>query len=330
MRNLQLESLETRQLLNGNSVSTQLLPSQSPPEAPSTPWITGRFLFIDYGGRPELFGWAWSGEGGMEIGRLRSIAFGGFDGSGRDIRGPQAFSRLSSADTSPAETWSGVSRGSSTYPGADPNFAGSRGTASINFVAPVTAPATAPAAPANNGASGATIPGILLQRLNPQPLSFLENPVGARSLPIDARGLFALRAPVQTPRGNEGLLGYAGSLGEESRQGRLTPGTSTAAGAQQEPVLPSPKVADLLAILPFFDDSALDVGIQQFLEQLERLCPSLTNHADSSALWPWIVAVTAAATAGEIARRELRRPPVASTGERNEIGCFPPDRLFGG
>jgi hypothetical protein len=289
-------------------------------------------LFIDYGGRPELFGWGWSGEGGMEIGRLRTIAYGGFDFSGRDIRGLQAFSRLSPADPSPAETWSGVSRGSMTYPGADPNVAGVRGIAPINFVAPVTAPATAtaPAGPGNNGGAGATIPGILLQRLNPQPVSFFENPVGGRSLPIDAQGFFAVRAPVQAPRGSEGLPRYDGSLGEESRQGRLTPGTATAAGPQQEQVLPSPKVSDLLAILPFFDDSALDVGIQQLLEQLERLCPRLANDGDSSALWPWIVAVTAAATAGEIARRELRRPPVGSAGECNEIGGFPPDRLFGG
>jgi hypothetical protein len=264
----------------------------------------------------------------MEIGRLRSIAFGGFDGSGRDIRGPQAFSRPSPADTSPAETWGGVGRAGTNNPGADPAFVGGRGTAAINFLALAAAPATAPVGPANNTASGATLPGILLQRLNPQPLSFLENPVGVRSLPADVQGLFAVRGPVQAPRVSEGLLGYAGSSGEESRQGRQTSGTATAAPAQQEQALPSPKVSDLLAILPFFDDSALDVGIQQFLEQLERLCPRLANDGESSALWPWIVAVTAAATAGEIARRELRRPPVASAGERNEIGCFPSDHLF--
>jgi hypothetical protein len=322
MRNLQLEALESRRVLNGNSVSAQLLPPQAPSAATPIFWLTERLTFIDYPGRTEVVMWGWSGEGSMPIGRVR-IAFGGFDGSGRDMHSLQAYSRITPADPSAAQTGSEVDRVSANSSGADPAFAGGRGTTPRSFVAP----AVAPAGPANSSTSGATLPAILLQRLSPPHLSFLETPVAVRNLPSDVQGLFALRAPVQAPKVSEGVLGYAGSYGEQSRQ---TSGTSTADHPQQEAVLPSPKVADLLAVLPFLDDAALDVGIKQFLEQLERLCPRLANDGESSAAWPWIVAVTAAATAGEIARRELKRPPVASVGEYDQTGWFPPDRFFAG
>jgi hypothetical protein len=321
MRKLQVEPLESRRLLNGNSASAQLLPPQLPPAAPPTFWITERLTFVDYGGRPEVSEWAWSGEGGLPNVRLRGLFFGGFDGSGRGSL--QVFARVNTAENVVAETFGGLGRVGPNNTAADPSVVSGRGPALLSLV---TSP-TAPAAPANNGASAATPPTILLQRLNPPPLSFLEPPVPVRGLPSEVQGWFATQSPVQAPKVSEGVLGYAGSYGEQSRR---TSGTSTADQGQLKAVLPSPKVADLLAVLPFFDDSALDVGIHQFLEQLERLCPRLANDGESGAAWPWIVAVTAAAAAGEIARRELKRPPVASAGEYDETGWFPPDHLFAG
>jgi hypothetical protein len=322
MLNAQLEELESRQLLNGNSISAQFVPPQ--PSAPSTFWITERLAFVDYAGRLELFGWGWSTEPVLEIGRLRSVAFGGYEGVGRDTHALRAFSRQGPTDASVAETVGDTGRAGTNYPSADPIFAGGRETVPPNFVVP----ATAPTSPAGNAASGATLPGILLQRLNPAPLSFsFDNPVNARNPVIDDQGWFAVRPSTPAPRVREESLGHSGNLGEEER---ATSGTPTTDQVRQDEMLPSPKVSDLLAILPFFDDGALDVGIRQFLAQLERLCPRLTNDPESSALWPWVVAVMAAATAGEIARRELKRPSAASAGERNELDCLPTDHLFAG
>jgi hypothetical protein len=321
MRKLQVEALESRRLLNGNPASGQFLPPQAPPAAPPTLWITERFAFVDYGGRPEVLQWTWSGEGGLPLVRLRNLVFGGFDGGERGSL--QAFARVSTAENVLAETLGSVGRVGTNNSAADPSLVSGRAPALLSLV---TSP-TAPAAPVNNGAATATLPPILLQRLNPSPISFLEPPLPVRSLRNDVPGWFATQSPVQAPKVSEGVLGYAGSYGEPSRN---PSGTSTADQSQQEAVVPSPKVGDLLAVLPFFDDSALDVGIQQFLEQLERLCPRLAGDGESGAAWPWIVAVTAAAAAGEIARRELKRPPVASAGEYDETGWFPPDHLFAG
>jgi len=262
----------------------------------------------------------------MAAGRMRSFAWNDFGGGGRDMYDPQSIGRPGPADASPPEFWGNLGRVAANSPGGDPAVATGRGTVPNNFFALTATSPAAPAASAPNSASGATIPGILLQRINPQPVPAPEAPAGSHSLPSDLQGLFALRGPVPLPRVGEGPQGYSGSS-ETSHQ---TSRTSAAAPAVQEPVLPSAKGADLLAVLPLFDDSGLDVGFQQFLEQLERLCPRLTHDAESSALWPWIVAVTAAATAGEIARRELRRPSVLSSGEGHERGSFPSDQLFVG
>jgi hypothetical protein len=326
MPKLHVESLESRRLLNGNSVAPLLLPLPSFPAVTLTIWMTERLPPGDSGGRLDSFAWGWPGEGSTEAGRLRSFAGNGFDGVGRDMHGPQPFGRPGPADPSSAETWGGTGRVGSNNPSGDPAAGAGRGTVPIHFLASATTPSTTPVGPANNGLSGAALPAILLQRLNPQPVVSLENPVAGHSLPSDMQGVFAVRGPAPAPRGREGPLGYAGSTTEEGRQ---TSGTAAPAQAPQERVLPSPKSADLLAMLPFFDDSALDVGIQQFLQQLERLCPRLASDTESGAWWPWVVAVTAAATAGEIARRELRRPSVVSAAEGHDRGSFPSELFVG-
>jgi hypothetical protein len=70
---------------------------------------------------------------------------------------------------------------------------------------------------------------------------------------------------------------------------------------------PSPQAPDVLTVLPPFDLSALELGLQQFLGQLERMGQQLTGHRDGTGLGLWIVAGAAAATACEIARRQLVR-----------------------
>ncbi len=318
MANLQVEALESRRLLNGHFGAVSLMPLPPFPTGTFIVWMTERLPLGEHGG--------WFGEGAIAAGRMRSFAWNDFDGGGRDMYVPQSVGRPDPADDPPPEIWGYLGRVGANNPGGDPDGTTGRGTVPNNFLALTATSPAAPAASAPSSASGATIPGILLQRINPQPVPAPETPIDSHSLTSDLQGLFALRSPVQLPHVGEGPQRYSGSS-ETSHQ---TSRTSAAAPAAQEPVLPSAKGADLLAVLPLFDDSGLDVGFQQFLEQLERLCPRLTNDAESSALWPWIVAVTAAATAGEIARRELRRPAVLSAGEGHESGGFPSDQLFMG
>jgi len=91
-------------------------------------------------------------------------------------------------------------------------------------------------------------------------------------------------------------------------------------------VLPSPQVAGVLTVLPTVSLSALELGMQQFLAQLERVGQGLAHDRDGGELWPWAVAGTvagvAAIMAGEIARRQLRRPRGEGTAGP------PPDDLF--
>jgi hypothetical protein len=91
-------------------------------------------------------------------------------------------------------------------------------------------------------------------------------------------------------------------------------------------VLPAPQMAGVLTVLPSVSLSALELGMQQFLAQLERVGQGLARDRDGGELWPWVVAGTvagaAAITAGAIARRQLWRPPCEGT------SGSPPDDLF--
>jgi hypothetical protein len=87
-------------------------------------------------------------------------------------------------------------------------------------------------------------------------------------------------------------------------------------------------VFDLLTVLRPFDLSALELSMQQWLEQLERIGQHLALPRNRTGLCLWILAGVAAVTACEIARRQLRRPagvPAVAT------SCWPgtsPDQLF--
>jgi hypothetical protein len=70
-------------------------------------------------------------------------------------------------------------------------------------------------------------------------------------------------------------------------------------------------VSGVLASLLSFDPAVLERGMQQFLERLERLAPTLGGEQEQRGLAPWVVAAAAAAVACELARRQLRRPAEA-------------------
>jgi hypothetical protein len=73
-------------------------------------------------------------------------------------------------------------------------------------------------------------------------------------------------------------------------------------------------VSGILAALPPPDLSALKLGMQQFVAQLEQVGERLTGSRDGMGLCLWVMAGAAAVTACEMARRQLVREqrPVAS------------------
>jgi hypothetical protein len=135
-----------------------------------------------------------------------------------------------------------------------------------------------------------------------------------------------LRAVPAEEVGKAGTI--PGQQSGDSNSGSRTPVTSQ---DEKEAPLPSPQVSGALTLLPALDLSALELGMQQFLEQLENLGPRLVRDGDATLPpWPWIVALTAAATACEIARRELRRPTSVPAVEADGMAAYVRDRLFAG
>jgi hypothetical protein len=61
----------------------------------------------------------------------------------------------------------------------------------------------------------------------------------------------------------------------------------------------------LLSAMPAVDMTVLGRGLDQFMHRLERAGEQLVG--DGEGLRPWLVAAAAAATACEIARRQMRR-----------------------
>jgi hypothetical protein len=93
--------------------------------------------------------------------------------------------------------------------------------------------------------------------------------------------------------------------------------------AVDDAVLPSPRISGALAVIPSFNLSALEQGIQRFLEGLDRLGPRLAPDESATSWWPWILAGVAAATACEITRRESRRLTWSTDGgEWNALRLF--------
>jgi hypothetical protein len=165
----------------------------------------------------------------------------------------------------------------------------------------------------------AAVPGTPTERLNPLPPS-LDNLAFAPVVHLEAQGLSAGGSLVGTEREEEGPF----SLPEPWRRDplsspRAVPPLATVPEEQAEEgwALLSPQVACVLTWLPPRDLSALERGMQQFLGQLEQMGEELAGHRDGTALLLWVVALAAAGTAGELARRQLRRPAGP-----------PPDHLF--
>ena len=106
-----------------------------------------------------------------------------------------------------------------------------------------------------------------------------------------------------------------------ARNGERTP---------DETVLPTQERFGALVVLPPVPLSAVEAGLRQFLEQLERAGERLAAERDDGGLWPWVVAGAAAATACEIARRQLRQPACVPALTRNRMPGSTTDPPFAG
>jgi hypothetical protein len=100
--------------------------------------------------------------------------------------------------------------------------------------------------------------------------------------------------------------------------------------AEHESVPPPPQVSSVLTVFPSFNLSALERGLQQFLEQVETLDRSLPGGGSGSMLYLWIAAVAAATTALDVARRQLRRPTAGPAVDANPIPGSRPDAFLAG
>jgi hypothetical protein len=92
---------------------------------------------------------------------------------------------------------------------------------------------------------------------------------------------------------------------------------------------PAPRVFDLVTSLPRMDLSSLELGMRQFLEQVDDLGQRIQDTSGPG-LYPWIVSVAAAAVACEIARRQLKQPAGEPITTASTPTGFAPDEPFAG
>src|SRR5262249_17432886 len=139
------------------------------------------------------------------------------------------------------------------------------------------------------------------EQLNPQSSS-VENVAAAPGVRPEVQGFTTAGSLVRAGREGEGIVS---SPAPPSLPSPPTPnpggggggggrGMPAAGGGLMEkerpdgrPVLPSPQVAGVLTVLPTVSLSALELGMQQFLAQLERVGQGLAHDRDGGELWPW-------------------------------------------
>jgi hypothetical protein len=181
-------------------------------------------------------------------------------------------------------------------PATGPEIATGPETVRAEAVAALSAPEPAESSRVVNTAAIVAALGTLSQQPNLQPPPLIGNLIGIPGVRLDVQALAAARSTAQTVREGPQVGGAATpvTVGPEEEQ------------AEDRPPLPSPRVAGALSALAPVDLSALELGMQQLLDQLGRKGSSLIGHRDGTGLWLWIVAGTAATAACEIARRQVR------------------------
>jgi hypothetical protein len=348
MPNLQVEELEPRQLLNGTGFSPRPPPAQPVAAGAFAGRVDERAPSVDLGGGhagPVRHGGP--GEGGAEVGAPQVIVSSYTGGRAWEATGPHATAYADHERWSPRgtsgfidsrsestpfagatngagregavtrtdTTGSGITRVGAGLPSGGPDAAGGAETArTTSGSTPPTMPEVVDSGSGADVASAEPVAGTPAGRPNLQPPPALDSLVAAVGFLVDVQGLAAARPPVGAVREGEGL-----SYGPDPLLRRYQPPSPGAAAAptagvpdggraEEGPVLPPPQVSGVLTALPPFNLSALELGLQRFLEQLEGMGQRLTGPGEGTGLRLWLVAGGAAAAACEIARRQLRQP----------------------
>jgi hypothetical protein len=313
MSKFQLEELESRHLLSSPGTLFQPPPGQALSDFGRSSMMIERVFFMDYDGYAGVLSGGWFDGTKADI-ILLQITFSGPVGREPVATGPEQ----QQVRAAWAEAEDGQVRVAADHFATRP---GATGTAAAAFLINGAVPTVAADAPGStrgvNVASTGAIFTILSERPDLQSRLFPGNlgsggglPAPLQNVPIQRSLSYAVPATGE-PSGGPGRLEHEGA--------KLSNGSGTSVTAEQRDgsPLPSPQVSDVLAVLPPFDLSGLEVGMQELLKGLERLAPQLTGDRGGADLWPWIVALAAAAAACEIGRRELRRAPDLPTVETN-------------
>jgi hypothetical protein len=282
MRKLQVEELEPRLLLSGAHFSSQPPPSQPATAGTFTARDTGHSSFVDRGSdHAGVAGSSRTEEGNHPQG-VKVAATEGYQGGGREKPG----------------AWDPASREPEA---SSSHVPASTGSEAIPLGPPEAISSTEPNPAAEAGR------GTLSELVNLQPSLRLEYLAGGPGLPAQVPNLpLAWSAVREVPVPNP----------PDSPSSRFPPRTTTppATGPEgtqpeQGPEVRSPQLPGVLLGLAPLDLSGLERAMELFLEELAQMGRGLTGHGGDTGLCLWIVAAVTAATACEIARRQLRGNP---------------------
>jgi hypothetical protein len=304
MYHIHLEELESRQLLNRSSILPESVQAQVVIVTTYSIGLGERAIIVELINYTTSFTASGSSEARFANDSWRDLPRGGYDGG--DAGGYSFRSPAHSGPGDPKLPPSG-SGASSDVPGTIPNPV--QNPDSARTIPAATSPVLPNQANSNriqNSVSPAVLVGLPVERLNPPARSLFEYPLSARSLTIEMQDRPTLPTPLGTVRGDEAGL-RSRDPGNDNWTSPNQSGASATPPAEENLVVPLPLVADVLSALPPLDLSALEAGMQQFLGQLRELGPRLAGDVEGTSVWPWVIAVAAAASACEIARRELKR-----------------------
>jgi hypothetical protein len=351
MRNLQVEELEQRQLLNGSSFSIQLPPIHFWAASASPAQLGDRAPFVDLGSRSDLYRQDNPGRDAgefsstpaypsLEEGRSSWIAC---CGGGQEN------------DSEPVLQFSGVARQETRVVvvvmirvGVDYQTIGSDAavaheaaivpeyTRSITLPLSVARPEPINTTRAGNLALAEAVSAAPAERPILQAPSHLANAFAAPVLRVEVPGPAAAGFAAGPVRGGEIIVyqpDWSVSYSPPAARGfvaSLPPPASGPGQVEELLVLPSPQVAGVLPVFAPLDPLALELGMQHFLDQLADVGRRLAGDGEAAGLGLWIVAGAASATACALAYYQLRRRARGSTQEGFGLPGSAPDHLFAG
>jgi hypothetical protein len=364
MSKLQIEDLETRQLLSGAGSSGARLLSSLWADAPRGDRIVEFPLRGDHIG---LTGLAERGcQGGDEVGFDQPGSFASF---GFGSRGAEIFFLRSPFTSIPGvlgSLWEGgdVFRGGPDHPGAGSGVVRdlemARGNAGAGL-APPLGPTNSSSAPGL--ASPADDRFLRTDRTNSASAAALPTAVAPLSGRLDPPVFPSAGTPAWETHSRDVLFALVSNSADRSSEHRSDRSSSWPAAPEESSFTPlAPRVIDQTAVLQPFDLSGLDLGMKQLLERLQGLAlpygqvsgvltmlppldvaaldlgmnefldkleglvgQRLAEIQGGAGAYAWVVAVAAAAAACEIARRQLR-PASGDIGAMNSLAGFQPDR----